>query len=138
MSQPSQEIRHDNRENTMRDQRQLREIDWTTEGADLERSCRRQLKRRGIDNRDELADRTQDALALLLVRAGRRPADPVALAIWCCAGDAARGRTVHRETAHGYIDAINPLDARERAEIDRERRESFDRRAALALVDLDV
>ena len=121
----------------MRDSRTLQAVDFTAEHADLERSMRRQLKRRGIENRDELADRTQDGLALLFVRAQKRPADPVALAVWCCAGDAARGRTVHRETAHGYIDAVNPLDQRQRSKIEAADRESFNRRAMLALADLD-
>lgn len=122
----------------MRDSRTLREIDFSQETADLERSIRRQLRKRGIENRDELADRTQDGLAMLFVRAQKRPADPVALAVWCCAGDAARGRTVHRQTTHGYIDAVNPLDQRQRAKLEAAERESFNRRAMLALADLDL
>lgn len=121
----------------MRTNRKLNEIDWNGESQDLERACRRQLAKRGIDG-DELRDRTQDALSLLWTRAQRRPGDPVAFAIFACAGDAARGRTVHRTTAHGYIDAINPLDSRERAKLEREEREAFDRRAQLALLDLDL
>lgn len=120
----------------MRASRQCQAIDWQTEASDLERACRRQLIRRGFDG-DELQDRTQDAIALLLVRARRRPADPVAYAIHACAADAARGRTVHRTTSHGYVDALNPLDQRERARIEAERAESFSRRAALAQLDLD-
>lgn len=120
----------------MRDSRQCQSIDWEQEVGDLERACRRQLVRRGFDG-EELCDRTQDAIAMLLVRARRRPADPVAYAIHACAADAARGRTVHRTTSHGYVDALNPLDQRERARIEAERAESFSRRAALALLDLD-
>lgn len=122
----------------MRTNRKLNEIDWTTESQDIERACRRQLQKRGIVNHDELSDRTQDALLLLWTRAQRRPGDPVAFAIFACAGDAARGRTVHRTTAHGYVDAINPLDSRERAKIVQAETEAFDRRAQLALLDLDL
>ncbi len=113
-----------NRENAMQD--------WDS----LRKALRRQLAKRGID-RSEIEDRLQDASALLFVRMGRKPDEPIALAIWCCAGDAARGRTVHRTTAHGYVDALNPLDSRERAKIAAAQAESFNRRAALAQADLD-
>jgi hypothetical protein len=107
--------------------------DWES----LRKALRRQLQKRGID-RCEIDDRLQDASALLFVRMQRKPDEPLGLAIWCCAGDAARGRTVHRETAHGYVDALNPYDQRERAKITAAHAESFNRRAQLALADLDL
>ena len=99
-------------------------------------ACRRQLQKRGI-NGEELRDRAQDACALVLLRLRRNPQTPLPLAICYAASDAARGRTAHRIVSHGYVDALNPLDSIERARIDRAHRESFDRRCALAQLDLD-
>lgn len=100
-------------------------------------ACRRQCEKRGFSG-EELRDRAQDAAAMVWTRLQRNPAMPVGLAICYAASDAARGRTVHRVTSHGWIDAINPLDSIERDKVDRAQRESFDRRAALALADLDL
>lgn len=112
----------------------LQDIDWKSEGARIVNAVRRQLRLRGLRGAD-LADRAQDALALLWQRCTRHPEQSVGMAIYLSAADAARGRTVHSTAPHGYVDV---LDCRAMAIVRAEQRESFARRAALAQLDLDL
>lgn len=86
------------------------DIDW----QHVRNSCRRQLRLRGIND----PDRTQDAVIFLLEQLQRNPGAPVALCVWRAAGWSAEGRSPARDTSHGYIDALNPLDSRRRDQAD--------------------
>lgn len=113
----------------------MSELDWEW----IEKRCAQHLRRSGI--RDD--DRTADAVYFVWQQVLRNPEaaapDKFRLTVWRAAKWAAEGRTPARHNPVGYVDALNPCDARKRAAIvaaQTAAREAecaaADRRAALA------